>query len=468
MRSVILLKENKLIKTAFGWYKGRKTEIIRYSIIAILFLACMLIVPRIATGNRNFTFLYIGLLTVTGLVLVLKWPILGIFAFLLGGMFVPISFQGGFNVTQIGIFAMLGLWFFDMVIIKREIKIVKSRTIFPIIAFIAISIISFCFGQFSWYPFARNAPIEAQMGGLAINLLSAGGFLLVAHFVNDLKKLQIFTWAFILLSFLYVFGRAIHLGLADAIFTSGYTRGSLFWIWLAAMIAGQFFGNKGIQAKQRIVLGVMLLILFYVAFVQAYDWKSGWFPPLVSVASIFTIKYWKKVRYFAILAIIPFYLLVTTSIGAEDWSWGTRLDAWLIILSIAQVSPVLGMGFANYYWYTPLFPIRGYFVKFNSHSQIVDLIAQTGILGLVCFFWFFGEASLLGLRLLKKVPEGFSMGYVYGVLGGIAGTMVAAYLVDWVLPFVYNIGMNGFRASILAWLFIGGIVSIEQLVRNDV
>jgi hypothetical protein len=34
---------------------------------------------------------------------------------------------------------------------------------------------------------------------------------------------------------------------------------------------------------------------------------------------------------------------------------------------------------------------------------------------------------------------------------------------DWVLPFTYNVGLNGFRASMLAWLFLGGLVSLEQM-----
>jgi hypothetical protein len=106
-------------------------------------------------------------------------------------------------------------------------------------------------------------------------------------------------------------------------------------------------------------------------------------------------------------------------------------------------------------------------VQFNSHSQVIDLIAQTGLVGLACFTWFITEVGLLGLRLAKSAPEGFARGYVYGALGGLAGTIVAAYLVDWVLPFVYNIGLNGFRASVLAWLFMGGLVSIEQLVRRQ-
>jgi hypothetical protein len=122
------------------------------------------------------------------------------------------------------------------------------------------------------------------------------------------------------------------------------------------------------------------------------------------------------------------------------------------------------LGFANYYWYTPLFPIRGYAVSFNSHNNYVDIVAQTGLLGLVFFLWFLWEVGRLGWRLRNGVPAGFAQAYVYGSLGGLAGMVVVGMLGDWVLPFFYNVGLNGFRSSMLGWLFLGGLVSLEQMV----
>jgi hypothetical protein len=37
---------------------------------------------------------------------------------------------------------------------------------------------------------------------------------------------------------------------------------------------------------------------------------------------------------------------------------------------------------------------------------------------------------------------------------------------DWIIPFVYNIGMTGFRASVFAWLFMGGLPVIERMVNE--
>ena len=464
---MLFFKNNELLKIASHQLGKYKNVVLRFAFILAVLASSFLFAPKIALGNRypillSFLFLALGLF-----ILILRWPILGLILVMVGGMFIPFSWQGGFNVSQIGLAAVLGVWFLDMLVVQRKFQIVRSRAVLPILLFALISILSFFLGQFSWYPFARNAPLAAQLGGLAINLLSVGAFLLVAHLVDNYHKLEFLTWTFIIFGSIYVLGRFLKLDWIDHLYQLGFTAGSLFWTWLVALLAGQALANRDLKFGKRLLLGILILLTFYVALDQAFDWRSGWFPPLVSIAVIIAIRYWRNIRYFAILAVIPFYFIVTASIGQEDWSWGTRMDAWVIVLSIASVSPILGMGFANYYWYTPLFPIRGYDVRFNSHSQFVDLIAQTGLVGLTCFIWFFIEVGLLGLKVVKSAPEGFAKAYIYGALGGLAGTLVAGYLVDWVLPFVYNIGMTGFRASVLAWLFLGGIVSIEQIVRHQ-
>ena len=143
------------------------------------------------------------------------------------------------------------------------------------------------------------------------------------------------------------------------------------------------------------------------------------------------------------------------------------MDAWLIILEMLKANPITGFGPANYYWYTPLFAIRGYAVVFNSHNQYIDILAQTGVLGLACFAWFVLVLGRVGWRCATLAPAGFARAYVYGALGGLAGMLVAGALADWFLPFTYNIGLNGFRGGMLAWLFLGGLIFIERQVRKD-
>ncbi len=109
----------------------------------------------------------------------------------------------------------------------------------------------------------------------------------------------------------------------------------------------------------------------------------------------------------------------------------------------------------------------GYSVSFSSHNNFVDIVAQTGLLGLACFVWFAWELGRLGWQLRARVPVGFPQAYVYGALGGLVGTLAAGMFGDWVLPFVYNIGLKGFRASALGWLFMGGLVALGQMTRSS-
>jgi hypothetical protein len=66
-------------------------------------------------------------------------------------------------------------------------------------------------------------------------------------------------------------------------------------------------------------------------------------------------------------------------------------------------------------------------------------------------------------RLRTVAPAGsFEQGFIYAVCGGLIGTLVAGMFGDWVLPFVYNISMEDFRASMLAWIFFGAALMLEH------
>ena len=399
-------------------------------------------------------------------VVLLKQPNLGFILIFLGGAFVPIVGPSGLNAAVGMVALMLGLWFLDILTSKRNWQVVHSRVLLPILVFLGISVLAFGMGQIPWFAFANQAPLTAQAGGFAIFVLSAGALLLAAHRVQEERWLRIIVWTFIGLGTIDVASRAIRFWQIDGLYHPGFSAGSMFWTWLVALAFSQATYNNRLRMRFRVLLMLIVLTTFYVALAQAYDWKSGWLPPLVSVGVILSLRY-KRLNLLAIPAGLLFAGVIAKDLISSDaYSWGTRLDAWVIVLKIAQVNPILGLGFANYYWYTPLFAIRGFAVSFNSHSQYVDLIAEVGVLGLLCFLWIFLEVGRLGWRLSKQLPDGFARAYAYGVLAGVVGTLVAGYLVDWVLPFVYNIGLTGFRASILAWIFCGGLVSIEQIYRG--
>lgn len=456
-----------LLRPASRWAVKNWSVLVKILIVTVVLIAGAFFAPRAALGNRNYLLLlglYVGGI---GMILLLRWPLLVLFITLFGALFIPFSGPSGVNVSELGIILLLGIWILDMLAIQRKFHLVRSRTMLPLWLFIIASILAFGVGQMNWFDTVNHAPIDAQIGGLVIFLLSCAAFLLVSNLIKDIYWLEWFTWVFITLGSIYVVGRAIGLPV-DRFFQNGAIAGSMFWTWLLALVFGQALINNRLNRSLRAVLAILSIAIIYVAYALNFDWKSGWMPPLVSVGVIVILRYRRIAWLLALFVLIPaLYFLSTEAIATDQYSWGTRLDAWLIVIELAKTSPILGLGFGNYHFYTILIPFRGWYSIFNSHSQYVDLFAQVGLVGLVCYLWFFGEITRLGWWLKERVPEGFAQAYVYSALGGIVGTLVAGFLVDWVLPFVYNIGMTGFRASMLAWIFMGGLVSLEQMVRKQ-
>ena len=401
----------------------------------------------------------------------LRWPPLGLATLIVASLVVPFAVgtgtQTSLNATVLLLPLLLGLWVLEMMR-RKELRLLPSRPIPPLLALCGVAVLAFAAGNLPWFLFAQTAPLRAQLGGLAVFLLSAGAFLLVAHQVRDLRWLQALTWLFLALGGFYMVGPlAPELGrFTGRLFQHGAT-GSLFWTWLVAVAFSQAVFNRKLHLLWRLALAGLALATLYVGLFQGRSWASGWLPPLAAMAAVLWAGAPRLGAPVGLVAGPVFAFgwqrIIAVVMSNQEYSFMTRLEAWRIIGEIIKANPLLGLGPANYYYYTPLFPILGYYVVFSSHNQYVDLVAQTGLLGLACFLWFAWEVGRLGWRLRARVTEGFAQAYVYGALGGLVGTLAAGMLADWILPFVYNIGLAGFRASVLGWIFLGGLVALEHM-----
>lgn len=434
---------------------------VQYAIILAVVLASM---GASYWGSSTIMIVLVGTVVgLSGFIALLRYPNLGFILLFLGGMFVPFAGPGGFNASILTVILMIVLWFMDMFVVKRRFEFVRSRVMRPAVLMLIVSVIAFAMGQIPWFVFANQAPMTAQIGGFAIYFFLVLAMIMTANVIREIKWLKIIVWTFIGLGFIYVLGRTLRLDIIDRLYAHGVYANSMFWMWLVALPLSQAIYNNHLKFRTRMFLYGVVALTFFVALVQQNDWKSGWVPAGLVAAVLVGWKF-RKVLPFT----IPFVLMVVAYlaqdlISTDEYSWGTRVDAWIVVLDIARVSPIIGLGFSNYYWYAKVFSIRGYSIKFNSHSQFVDIVAQTGILGLACFMWILFEIGRLAYRLMNQLPEGFARAYAYGVFAAVFGSLMAAFLVDWLLPFAYNIGLDGVRASILPWIFFGGLVSVEQI-----
>jgi hypothetical protein len=434
-----------------------------------LIISELLLIAALAFMASQRQLMLILILTIgASLVLTfLRWPPVGIIVASLAGMVVPFLGPSGLNMTMILVALLLGLWLLDMIARKGQIYIAPSRTLWPLFCLIIVATFSFGYGQLPWLTFALHAPLGAQLGGLSIILLSAGTFLLAANQIHDLGWLKKITWAFLVVGAFSVIFRSVLPLVGFPTRSLFQPVGPVFYIWLIAMASSQALFNGDLHKGWRLVIGGLALVTLLTLFILKFADKSGWLSSFVCISIILMARSWRASLALVPIAVLSALYLWTGLVSTDEYSISTRFDAWSIMAQIIRISPILGLGFANYYWYTPLFPIRGYAISFNSHNNYVDIVAQMGLMGLICFLWLFWEVGRLGWQLRKQAPAGFAQAYVYGALGGLAGMAVAGMLGDWVLPFFYNVGLNGFRSSMLGWLFLGGLVSIEQMVRSQ-
>jgi hypothetical protein len=410
-----------------------------------------------------------------GVLLLWRWPQWGLVAYVLLTMSLGVTDSMGLgsyvNEATLLVTGLAGLWLLDMVVREKSIRLVRTGPLLPLLALVVVSLLAFANGQLLWFFFARPAPLPAQLAGLAMFLLSAAAFLLAAHRFTELRWLRYVTWVFLGFGTLFIISRVAP-GLGAQRFLAPGLHGGLFWVWVVALSLTQALFNHDLKPGWRAGLGTLALAMLALGFSQHRDWASAWLPPLIAAGVAVWLRSWRLGLALTVLvvggriALEP--ELIADLIAADEYSINTRWAAWEIVLGqIARVSPVLGLGPSNYYYYTPLFSILGWNVQFNSHNQYVDLVAQIGFLGLLCYLWFALALGRLGWRLRTQVTDGFATAYVYGVLAGLAGTLATGMLADWVIPFVYNIGLKGFRSSAMAWIFMGGLVAIERLSSSS-
>ena len=196
--------ENKLIGSIF---RGKRISWLRY-LVFVAILAISFALPFVSSPKRLI--LILGGILGLGIVLIfLERPYVGIPLVIIASMLIPIdvgvSAGSRINAPMLLIILLAGLWFLDMFVRQRKMQFVSSRPLLPLVVFVIIVLLSFVMGQLPWFVFAQNAPLTAQLGGLALFLLSILAFFLVAQLIKDLRWLEWMTWLFLALGGIYVF-----------------------------------------------------------------------------------------------------------------------------------------------------------------------------------------------------------------------------------------------------------------------
>ncbi len=411
---------------------------------------------------------------------------LGLPALVLAALVVPLEIGTGtevkLNLASLLVPALLVVWLLDMVRRRAGADRAFAAPTGRWLLFLAASLLSLLIGRATWDP---TVPVGGnfllvQLAQWAIFAFSAGAFWLAGNLVKDERWLWRLTAVFLLVGGGLAILRMLPGvgGLAGRFTTIAFIRAP-FWVLLTAVAAGQLLFNRDLSCPGAPSWSAVLGASLVYAFVQQQEATSNW----VGLAAVLGMLVWlrfPRLRWPVVDrahrparagGAVPQRLSVRRRrcgvdrqrrlAAGADRTCGRGDDAQPDHRAGAGRVPALRQHEAA------ALPERllGRHPRSTRTTTTWTCSRTAGCWGWCCSSGSLGNRPAGAARCANATPSGFAAGYVNGMLAAGAGALVIMLFADWILPFVYNIGFPGFQASVLVWLFMGGLVALENMAR---
>lgn len=443
----------------------RVLTLLKAAALALCFGLSLLAGPIASWDKVQYVFLALGGLAVVAFSLYrLEW---GILVLILSTLVLRFSLSTGTSTPLVGsllLTALLtGLWLIRMFLEDGRLHWLPSPVNLPLVGFMVVCVLSYIWSDlwrdplvYLWGNFAL-----VRVGALAAMVLSPAALLLIANRFRDERLLKILVGIFVVTGAVGLIAAwvGVNLPLVNL-------RG-LFPMWLTGLTLSQALFNRQLKEGYRWALGLLggAWLAYKFAFAGNVAWLSGWLPALVAL----TVIAFLRSRWLFLTLIVAGLLLTAVNWdyldnaivvqSQQEGDFG-RLNAWEVNWRVTKDHLFLGTGPAGYAaYYMSLFPQDA----MATHNNYVDIVAETGLVGLGFFVWFLVAMGVTGRQAWRRVPRGgFLQALAAACIGGYAGTLVAMSLGDWFLPFAYTQTIAGFDYTVWGWLFMGVLVGLSH------
>ncbi len=399
-----------------------------------------------------------------------------------GIAFVPFQVGTGslsaINFAFLGVGGLVAIWAVRM-LLDRHVALLPSEANTPWMVLVAVTGLSIVAGAALWNPWVvtKSNFIFVQLAQWAIFVVSAFAFWVGGNATHDRRPLEQFVVIVLSLCSLVFLARIVP-ALAP-VARRILVDGPVFRLWAVALAGGLACFHTSLDRKKRAGLFIMAAAFVLLPLYQARDWASGWMPSMMALIAVVLLAMWQRYQrvtaYLVTIAALLLTVYLVPQIASEDaWSLNTRLVAWRGLAELLEGRWLMGLGLASYWHYWRgvfgvmqfLDPATGYLhytfdPKVNMHNNLVDIVGQSGILGLAALAWLMFALFRQSLRGFIAEPPGFGRAFAAACVAGLVGMLMASMLADWIFPFVYNIALSGYRSSVIGWLLLGGIVALE-------
>jgi O-antigen ligase len=378
----------------------------------------------------------------------------------------PTGTQSRIGMSLLMTAGVVGLWIGKMVSTDKRLRLRRAPTSVPLIGFVLVCLISYVWGNvfrdplvITWdtWPFV-------QLGELAVMLLLPGALIVTANTLREMKWIVSLVVVILLIGTVAIAAHFLHFPLHFL-----QVR-PLFPTWFISLAYALALFNRRLPWTLRLLLLLLAGAWFYRVLIQGFRWLSAWMPAFSGIAAI---SFFRSRKLLIVLAVVFVVYAVANwaayAVQLEEEaqvSGETRLDAWLHNWRVTGKHLLFGVGPAGYaVYYMTYFPTEA----LATHSTYIDIISQTGIVGLFFFLWFFAAllAVVLRLRRWTRGRSDFVEAFTLAAIGGYVGTVLAMGLGDWIIPFVYTQTIAGFDYAVYTWILLGAALSLYHILAEQ-
>jgi O-antigen ligase len=361
--------------------------------------------------------------------------------------------------------ALAGIWMTRPVLLKEKGGIHPSPVNAPVIGFIAITVLSLGWSIVFRDPniYVWDRFVLVQIASTLVMIMLPVAMLLAGNQITHVKQIE---WMAALTIGAGVLGFAVdRLSLPLPVNTGG-----LVSMWITTISLSLILFHRKLKWIYRILLLLLCGWWIYRGFVLNLHWVAGWLPGFVAICVLSYMRSWRMLLIVILVLLVLIgpnqeYYLGTFIQQESEESLVTRQDAWKVNWEITKRHFLLGTGPAGYtVYYMSYFPSRA----MATHNNFLDILAQTGIIGLGLLGWMFVVLLRIGIRLHRRLRRsgGIEESMANAALAGLAGAIVIMMFGDWMFPFAYTQTIAGYDYIVPSWLFLGSILALDRMTEE--
>ena len=409
---------------------------------------------------------------IVGLLIFVR-PQLGLYTVIVCAAVVRVTVGTGTGsaiVASLGVATLLCLcWIAHRVMHKERLNYLPKQIAIPGLMTIFFTFFSLLWGRATLDPRIAMPEtfIRVQLAASALFVVSIGLLFIGADLLRERRARN------------WIIGGIIGLGLVALPFRIlGVNMpllgvAGLFGMWFIVLCWSQALANDALPSALRWLLGVAAIAWLVVQLLLQRDWTSGWLPPLFALLLVTIIlrprQGWPLLGVVLVLA-ISFQSLLMDLVSSEEEQGSLggdfgRFELWARNIELLKDHLLFGTGPAGYaLYYVSLSPDKA----MSTHNNYIDIIAETGIFGLLSFLVLLSALGWLAWRTLPRLTNGSDRAACAAATGGLVAIIQAMTLGDWVIPFVYNQTIAGFDHSVYTWLMFALLCGLWAQLRDPV